>query len=294
MSGSDRTDATMKNILKIIISAIIFLAMPFMADAYMSKGKAIRVLAIGNSFSCDAVEEHLYELSKAAGNEITIGNAFIGGCTLATHYNCATTNKASYQYSKRRADGTKSIKSGVSLESILLDEDWDIITFQQQSGLSGIYDSWKCHLPLLLSYVKSIVSYPTTFMIHQTWAYDESSTHGDFERYSHSQETMYRSIVRSVSSISRLTGISRIIPSGTAIQNARTTPLKDSITRDGYHLSLNVGRYIAACTWFESLFHKCVVGNPYCPKGMDTKNKFYAQRAAHAAVSCPVKTIKIR
>ncbi len=284
----------MRQLLKIAISAIVFLAVALTADAYISTGRPVKILAIGNSFSCDAVDNHLFELTKAAGKNIIIGNAYIGGCTLEKHLKCAHENLASYSYTIQYADGSKSHKKNITLDAALADEEWDYITFQQQSGRSGIYETWEASLPALLDYVKSKVSTHVTFMIHQTWAYDENSTNGGFNHYYRSQEIMYESIVKAVSAASKLTGISRIIPSGTAIQNARTTPLQNSITRDGFHLHLKVGRYIAACTWFESIFHKCVVGNPYYPEGMNQKEKLYAQRAAHAAVKNPTKCVKIR
>lgn len=37
--------------------------------------KVIKVLAVGNSFSQDAVEQYLYELAEAQGDSLIIGNA---------------------------------------------------------------------------------------------------------------------------------------------------------------------------------------------------------------------------
>ncbi len=39
-------------------------------------------------------------------------------------------------------------------------------------------------------------------------------------------------------------------PAGTAIQNLRKTTVGDTLTRDGYHLSKGLGRYVAALTWY--------------------------------------------
>lgn len=39
----------------------------------------LRVLAIGNSFSQDAVEQYLYELGREVGVEMIIGNGYRGG-----------------------------------------------------------------------------------------------------------------------------------------------------------------------------------------------------------------------
>ena len=44
-----------------------------------------------------------------------------------------------------------------------------------------------------------------------------------------------------------------VIPSGTAIQNLRTSFFGDTLTRDGYHLSYGIGRYTAALAWFKAL-----------------------------------------
>jgi beta-glucosidase len=85
-----------------------------------------------------------------------------------------------------------------------------------------------------------------------------------------------------------------VIPSGTAIQNARTTLLKDKVTRDGYHLHKTYGRYVAACTWYEKIFRKNVVGNTYKPENMTAEEQLAAQKSAHAAVKMPHKVTIIK
>ena len=53
--------------------------------AILPKGKSFKVLAIGNSFSIDAMQ-YLYGLAKDTGyTDIVLGNLYIGGCTLQTH-----------------------------------------------------------------------------------------------------------------------------------------------------------------------------------------------------------------
>ena len=48
--------------------------------------------------------------------------------------------------------------------------------------------------------------------------------------------------------------IDGVIPSGTAIQNLRGSYIGDTLlTRDGYHLSYDIGRYAAALTWYKQL-----------------------------------------
>ena len=256
--------------------------------------KVIKILTIGNSFSEDAVEQHLHDLAKAEDIKVIIGNMYIGGCSLERHLNNARDNKAAYKYRKIGLDGKKVETKSFALETALADEQWDYVSFQQNSGRSGQYDTWIASLPDLMAYVKARVPKKTKMVIHQTWAYDKTSKHKDFKNYNHDQDLMFNSILNAVHKVAKELGVKIIVPSGTAVQNARTTPLGECITRDGYHLHKTYGRYVAACTWYEKIFRKNVVGNPYRPKDMTPEQQLTAQKSAHAAVRNPkkVQTIK--
>ena len=65
------------------------------------------------------------------------------------------------------------------------------------------------------------------------------------------------------------------------------------LTRDGYHLNLIMGRYIAACTWFEMLTGKSCVGMKTRPKGLAKGLATIAQKSAHAAVLTPMAVTPI-
>lgn len=54
-------------------------------QAKATDADTLRVLAIGNSFSQDAVEQYLHELGKSEGYIMIIGNMYIGGCSLERH-----------------------------------------------------------------------------------------------------------------------------------------------------------------------------------------------------------------
>ena len=256
--------------------------------------KVVKILTIGNSFSEDAVEQHLYDLAKAEGVKVIIGNMYIGGCSLEKHLNNARGNKPAYKYRKIGLNGKKVETKSFTLESALSDEHWDYVSFQQNSGRSGMYDTWMESLPELMAYVKARVPKKTQMVLHQTWAYDKTSTHKDFKNYKHDQDLMFKAIVDAVHKAAKELDVKIIVPCGTAIQNARTTPLGECITRDGYHLHKTYGRYVAACTWYETIFKKNVVGNAYKPKDMTPEQQRQAQKSAHAAVKKPkkVKTIK--
>ena len=256
--------------------------------------QVIKILTIGNSFSADAVEQHLYDLAKAEDIRVIIGHMYIGGCSLEKHLNNARNNKPAYKYRKIGLDGNKVETVSFTLESALADEKWDYVSFQQNSGRSGQYDTWMESLPELMAYVKARVPKKTQMVIHQTWAYDKTSKHRDFKNYNHDQDLMYRSIVDAVYKAAREMGVKIVVPCGTAVQNARTTPLEECMTRDGYHLHKTYGRYVAACTWYEKIFKKNVVGNTYRPMDMTPEQQRHAQKSAHAAVKKPKKVKTIR
>ena len=249
----------------------------------------VRILAIGNSFSQDAVEQNLYELAEADGIPVIIGNVFIGGCTLERHLNNAKNNVADYAY-RKIGEGGSAVKKeirGMTLEKILADEPWDYVSFQQASPLSGKYETFESFLPALYEYVKARVPKDARFMMHQTWAYQQDSGHSGFKNYGQNQMTMYNAIMDAVQKAAADNDIEIVIPSGTAIQNGRNSFIGDAFNRDGYHLEVNYGRYTAACAWFEKISGMSVVGNAYYPGTVDKAYADVAQNAAHFAVLEP-------
>lgn len=253
-----------------------------------AQAKVTKILAIGNSFSEDAIESNLYELANAAGKKVIIGNMYIGGASLDLHVQNANNNAANYEYRKVDSLGVKTNTGGQSILTVLNDENWDYISFQQVSQNSGQYNTFETSLPALYNYVKAHVTNTSVkYILHQTWAYAQNSTHFGFVNYNNDQMTMYNAIVNAYNSAKSLVPNSMIVPSGTAIQNVRSSSIGDNLTRDGYHLSIPLGRYTAACTWYESIFEKSVVGNSFAPSELSAFEVSVAQNAAHNAVQTP-------
>lgn len=250
--------------------------------------KAIRILAIGNSFSEDAIESNLHELAEAAGQKVIIGNMYIGGASLQLHLQNALNDAPVYDYRKIDSTGVKTSAGNASISSVLNNENWDYISFQQVSQNSGQYETIEASLPGLYNYVKQRATNPNVrYILHQTWAYQQNSSHFGFINYNNDQMTMYNSIVNAYIKAKSLITTPLLIPSGTAIQNIRSSSIGDNLTRDGYHLSIPLGRYTAACTWYESIFGKSVVGNSFAPAELSAFEKSAAQNAAHYAVQQP-------
>ncbi len=247
-----------------------------------SDAKVIKVLAIGNSFSQDAVEQYLYELAAAQGDSLIIGNAYIPGCSIETHYNNLRNDKPAYVY-RKVVGGVRAVRNKKGLRSIIRDEQWDIITLQQASHLSGIESSYS-KLPQLKRLVQSYTTnLHVTFLWHMTWAYAEEFTNERYAPYDNNQHKMYSMIVNSMLNTLPKVGIKRVIPSGIAIQLARYR-LGDILNRDGYHLSYTLGRYTAACTWCEVLTGRIIDGNRYRPATISAEEATICQEAAHEAV----------
>ena len=199
------------------------------------------------------MENNLWNLLDAAGVPAIVANLYIGGCSLERHYNNSVADAPEYRYRKVRG-GTTVERKGVRLSEALSDEAWTHVSFQQVSGLSGQASTYEPYLTQLVGYVAGFVPQGTVFSFHQTWAYARDSVHPDFPLYGKDQDTMYRSILDAVSAVlAAHPEISLLIPSGTAVQNGRTSSLGDTFTRDGYHLDYAFGRYTAACAWFAAL-----------------------------------------
>lgn len=277
-----------------ITSILFFLSVIFSSSLHAQTQEqalddgVIRILAIGNSFSEDAIENNLYELASARGKKIVIGNLYIGGAPLELHVKNAIGDSSAYSYRKTNESGEKQVIEKMKISTALADEPWDYISFQQASPLSGKYETYAKDLPLLYTYVKEHVKYPETkYILHQTWAYQHDSDHSGFNLYERNQEHMYKAIVSTSEKVYNWGDFSILIPCGTAIQNARTTYIGDHFTRDGYHLNLNYGRFIAACVWYEALFQEDVRNNAFVPLSISYVESKIAKQAAHHAVIHP-------
>lgn len=214
--------------------------------------KVLKVLAIGNSFSTDAMQ-YLYEIAKNAGTEqVVLGNLYYGGCSIDQHYEFLSNDSAEYTYYKNDSGEWKSSKNQ-KMSTALADEEWDFITIQQTSKTSGLVDTYGDKLDKVISYVKQKAP-GATLVWHATWAYQQDSTHTSFPNYDNDQQKMYDMIIDCVEArILTNDNFKIVIPCTTSIQNARTSFIGDTLTRDGYHLDHYIGRYIAGLTWYAAI-----------------------------------------
>ena len=229
-----------------------------------TKGKAIKILAIGNSFSVDAMNNHLYDIFADAGyTDITLGNLYIGGCSLDMHYDNLKSNKAAYDF-YLNTDGYWDKIPATDPNTAFGKARWDVVTIQQVSSSSGLPKNYS-NLQATLNLIKQKAPQAKIYW-HMTWAYQQDSKHEAFLYYNKDQMTMYKAITSTVQDVVlSSTGLTGVIPSGTAIQNLRTSELGDTLTSDGHHLEDTYGDYTAALTWFCTITGQPPSGTDYRP-----------------------------
>lgn len=220
-------------------------------------GKTLKLLAITSSFGLNTTEL-LYHAAKAEGCEnVIVGRLYYSGCTLKMHDDYAKNNTPAYQYTKF-VEPRRTVMENVTMEYGILDEDWDIIFIQQGAEQAGRIETYGDYIDSVMAYVKSKITNPSArFVWNMTWAFQHDNTRKVFtETYKNDQLTMFNMILDCVKQ--KVVGrddFDVIIPSGTAIQNARTSYFGDTLTKDTLHLN-NLGRAIAAYTVWASLTGK--------------------------------------
>ena len=241
----------------------------------------LEILAIGNSFSVDALE-YAYRIAADLGIEsIALGNLYIGGCSLATHVANANGDKGAYTYYYNDSGSWTTTKS-YKISMALADRTWDYVTLQQRSPDSGLESTYNEDLTDLIAYVKERSDAKLAW--HMTWAYQGDSTHSGFANYGNDQLTMYNGIVTAAQNRILTNGaFSFVIPCGTAVQNSRTSLLGDTTTRDGYHMSYAYGRYLTGLMYIRTLTGLDISGISYVPSGVDDQQKAIAIESVNNA-----------
>ena len=225
----------------------------------------MKILSIGNSFSADA-HAYLHELAEQRGMDLTTVNLAIGGCSLETHFNNVKENKANYLYSLNGGDWAEKL---VTVDEIIKAEHFDIVTLQQVSGFSGLYDSYQPYLNDLAKYVRENQPAADLFF-HRTWAYELDSPHSEYHLYDKDQKKMYNDICEVTERVSGEIG-AKLIPAGDVIQAMRERVSAFDYANggmtlcleDGFHMSHTYGRFAVALTWLSTLTGKRAEPMPF-------------------------------
>ena len=237
----------------------------------------ISVLCIGNSFSEDASAY----LQKVSDGKLYVRNLAIGGCSLERHYNNIIEDKAVYWYEENAV----AIKDS-SVGEALSEREWDYITLQQVSHDSGIIDTYEPFLGKIVEYLQEKCP-SAKIVLHRTWAYDDKSDHSGFVTYGRNRKRMYNAIVDTTNKIAEKYGFD-IIPCGDAVELARDleefgTDAPLSMNRDGFHLSLDYGRYLAALVMCKYFTGVDATGVAFEPQGTDPQINQKLKKIANLA-----------
>lgn len=253
--------------------------------------REMKVLCIGNSFSVDAVENNLVQLAAERGIDLTVGNLYIGGCSLERHAMNMRGDSAVYSYRLMKQDKaqqmfTREVTDSVSILWALASDEWDVVTMQQASHYSGQWFTYEPWLNELIDSVRLHIQDKTKIYWYMTWAYQQDAKHPAFvPNYNGSQAYMYDEILGCNRQVLANHPFDGFIPGGIAVQQARATKLGDTFCRDGYHLSYTCGRYLMACLWLEVLTGQSAIGCTFMPEGMSAEERRIVQQVAHRAAT---------
>lgn len=205
----------------------------------------IKILAIGNSYSQDATS-----MIELLDKNIMVRNLYIGGCSLEMHYDNIKDDLKNYRYEEL---GAKEREENISIKEALGEENWDYVTVQQVSSKSGMKETFEPYINELIRYIKKISN--AEIILHETWAYNNDTTHPGFINYDNNEKKMYESIITTYKYYSDKYNL-RIIPTGHLIEKLRKTDIFNKnnggldLCRDEWqHLSLNYGRLAASSLW---------------------------------------------
>lgn len=255
--------------------------------------KSLKILFVGNSFAVDTME-HTAKVAKALGiEELHFGTLYVGGCPIALHYEHASQDLPAYTYYTNTGDGWNK-REGVSIRTAIQSAAWDWIAIQHGTKGSARYTSPECYEKLtpLLEWIKALAPQSTKIAFNLTWMGEPDFSHHEILSYGGDTLQM-RKKLEEVTGQMVLTNplVDLLTPTGTAIENARTAKL-GLLTRDGYHLSLDTGRYLAALTFLGAITGLALDGISWAPEGVDAYARKVALWAAKQALRAPLTVTK--
>lgn len=296
----------------------VAILLPFATSA--AERQSLKLLAIGNSFSEDATA-FLPAVAKAAGKDLTLGRASIGGCSLERHARHLAEAQAGDENGRAYPNfihPKTGEKRTVTIIEALEATDWDIVTIQQVSHLSFRPETYHPYVDQLIAAIRQHA--PTAeIVIHEIWAYRED--HPFFQKDDgFTPQKMYSQVRDAYRALAAETGF-RLIPVGDAFNLARQTPHWTYTPDPNFDFnnppagqlpeqrgSLNVGwrwsknregeatfgldaihsntagRYLGACVWYLTLFEASTLPTDYTPAHLSAEDAADLRRHALAAV----------
>lgn len=277
---------------------------------------AVKLLTIGNSFA-DNSTAFLPDLAKAAGKQLTLFRADLGGHSMQQHVGYLQAYEANHADPKgcpyKKTDPVTGKVRNISLCEALESEAWNYVTIQQLSTLSFKPETYEPYARILIDYIHKHAP-KAKILVHETWAYRENHPFLASERIT--QQKMFQGLREAYHQLASRYSL-EIIPVGDAVQAARTKPWwglrsgtafhgsgpkpgaapgkpgqltlalkpeidskqgKDVLSPDGRHCNVS-GEYLGASVFYEKLFDH-VEGNRFVPPNMTPDDTAALQKIA--------------
>lgn len=192
----------------------------------------LRVLSIGNSFSLDGLS-YVPFIMKAVAPQIylKLDIMYIGGGSLNEFYNALDsttwapvddgTSTTFIHYWSHDAQPWDA-RLDVPMTDVITSHPWDVILLQQQSNASRDYSTYQPYLNQIIDWIDEKATWQHEYAWLITPSYPDNLPRLAPDTTS---VQMFERIAQCVSQVQQDTGIQLLLPCGTAIQNARTTPL---------------------------------------------------------------------
>lgn len=241
------------------------LCLLFLVIGFASSATIKRVLFIGNSYtSVNDLPNTLLNLSLSMGDTIQVDNSAPGGFTFNQHSNYATT--------------LAKIQSG----------NWDFVVLQEQSQIPAFSPAQvqtDCY-PYAKKLCDSIRAYNpcAEIVFYMTWGRKNGdasncASYPPICTYLGMQQRLRESYLEMSDS-----NHATCAPVGVVWKNYRTAyPLVELYNPDESHPSIQ-GTYLAACTFYTTIFGKSCVGAQYAPAGVSTSDLFTIQTVASETI----------
>jgi hypothetical protein len=254
----------------------------------------MKILFIGNSFAEDTAEHAASVALSMKLSNIKIGVLYVGGCSIEMHYDHIVRDAATYIYHLNEGDGGSSTPD-FRISDALASDEWDWIVIQHGTREASRYTSLECYEclgPLIAEVKRAQPRAKISFNL--TWMGEPDYNHHEIVSYGGNVKLMREKLIEVTKAVlSANPEIDLLIPTGTAVENARTS--KSGLwTRDGYHLSLDRGRYVAALTLICALAGTDPEESSWQPDGVDEYSKLVAIEAVRAALSSPFEITSVR
>ena len=220
-------------------------------------GKTLKILCLTSSFGLNTTEL-LYDIAVAEGfEEVIVARLYASGCTLKKHVDSFNNDVGIYWYTKFTKDGKEELDDAKLLDG-LLDENWNIIYIQQGAEQTPQLQTYVDYLDQLMDIVNAHkTNLNAKFIWNQTWAFQHDNPRKIFtDTFQGDQLLMHEAIIDAMQEkILTRSDFCALIPTGAAVQNARSSYFGDRLTKDTLHLN-NLGRVIGGYTVLATVLDK--------------------------------------